>query len=72
MRPEVFRQTDTENWHVFKTMPGKKFALVLMAVAAKADLARYRKSQRGPKKLPLKRTRHSNGGHVSTHKIRVR
>ena len=61
-----------ENWHVFQTMPSKKFALVLKEVAAKADLARYGKSQRGPKKPPPKRTRHSNGGHVSTHKIRVR
>jgi IS4 transposase len=58
-----------ENWHVFQTMPGKKFALVLKEVAAKADLARYAKSQRGPKKPSPKRTRHSNGGHVSTHKI---
>ena len=58
-----------ENWHVFQTMPSKKFALVLKEVAAKADLARYGKSQRGPKKPPPKRTRHSNGGHVSTHKI---
>ena len=55
--------------HVFQKMPCKKFALVLKEVAAKADLARYGKSQRGPKKPSPKRTKHSNGGHVSTHKI---
>ena len=58
-----------ENWHVFQKTPCKKFALVLKEVAAKSDLARYRKSQRSPKKPPPKRTRHYNGGHLSTHKI---
>lgn len=58
-----------ENWHVFQAMNGKQFALVLKEIAAHADLARYRKSRRGPKKPPPKRTKHSKGGHVSTHKI---
>jgi IS4 transposase len=58
-----------ENWQVFQTMTTKQFALVLKEIAAHADLARYRKSRRGPKKPPPKRIKHSKGGHVSTHKI---
>ena len=58
-----------ENWQVFQTMTSKQFALVLKEIATHADLARYRKSRRGPKKPPPKRTKHSKGGHVSTHKI---
>jgi hypothetical protein len=58
-----------ENWHVFQTMTSKQFALVLKEIAAHTDLARYRKSRRGPKKPPPKRTKYSNGGHVSTHKV---
>lgn len=58
-----------ENWHVFQSMTSKQFARILKDIAGHADLARYRKSRRGPKKPPPKRTKHSNGGHVSTHKI---
>jgi IS4 transposase len=58
-----------ETWQVFQSMTSKQFARVLKEIAGHADLARYRKSRRGPKKPPPKRTKHSNGGHVSTHKI---
>ena len=58
-----------ENWCVFQAMSTKEFAAVLKAIAAHADLARYQKSRRGPKKPPPKRTKYRNGGHVSTHKV---
>jgi IS4 transposase len=58
-----------ENWHVFQTMTGKQFAVILKAIAGHADLDRYRKSHRGPKKPPPKRTKYRNGGHVSTYKV---
>jgi hypothetical protein len=38
-------------------------------MAAHVDLQKYRKTSRGPKKLPPKKTRYRNGGHVSTHKL---
>lgn len=58
-----------ENWHVFQTMTTKQFAAALKEIAAHANLARYQKSRRGPKKPPPKRTKYRNGGHVSTHKV---
>lgn len=58
-----------EKWRVFQVMTGKQFAVVLKEIAGHADLARYRKSRRGPKKPPPKRTKYRNGGHVSTHKV---
>ena len=58
-----------ENWRVFQAMTTKQFAAALKKIAAHADLARYQKSRRGPKKPPPKRTKYRNGGHVSTHKV---
>jgi IS4 transposase len=58
-----------ENWHAFQAMTTKQFAAALKKIAAHADLARYKKSRRGPKKPPAKRTKYRNGGHVSTHKV---
>ena len=58
-----------ENWHVFQAMTTKQFAAALKKIAAHADLARYQKSRRGPKKPPPQRTKYGNGGHVSTHKV---
>lgn len=58
-----------ENWHVFQAMTTKQFAAELKKIASYADLARYQKSRRGPKKPPPKRTKYRNGGHVSTHKV---
>ena len=58
-----------ENWHVFQAMTTKQFAAALKKIAAHADLARYQKSRRGPKKPSPQRTKYGNGGHVSTHKV---
>jgi hypothetical protein len=58
-----------ENWRVFQAMTTKQFAAALKEIAAHADLSRYQKSRRGPKKPPPKRTKYRNGGHVSTHKV---
>jgi DDE family transposase len=58
-----------ENWRVFQAMTTKQFAAALKKIAAHADLTRYQKSRRGPKKPPPKRTKYRNGGHVSTHKV---
>jgi hypothetical protein len=58
-----------ESWQVFQSMTRKQFARILKEVAGHADLSRYRKSRRGPKKPPPQRIKYRNGGHVSTHKI---
>jgi Transposase DDE domain len=50
-----------------KTNGGR--AKFLIDVAAHLDTTRHRKTHRGPKKKPPKRTGYRNGGHVSTAKI---
>jgi hypothetical protein len=44
-------------------------AQTLKTLAAGADLRRYQKHPRGPKKPPPKKSKYQNGGHVSTAKI---
>lgn len=56
-------------WEVFCGMSAPSFAKVLKKIAAHVDLAMYRKTPRGPKKPPPKKSRYKNGGHVSTHKL---
>lgn len=56
-------------WEVFVRMEPGRFAKTLKKIAAHVDLERYRKSPRGPKKPPPKKSRYRNGGHVSTHKL---
>jgi hypothetical protein len=56
-------------WEVFRGLPAPQFAAVLKEMAARVDLEAYRKSRRGPKKPPPKKTSYQNGGHVSTHKL---
>jgi len=56
-------------WTRFRRMTAEQFAAVLQEIAAHVDLALYRKTTRGPKKPPPKRSRYKNGGHVSTYKL---
>ena len=56
-------------WAVYSHLSAGEMAAELKRMAAYADLKRYRKSKRGPKKKPPIRTRHSKGGHVSTYKM---
>src|SRR5262249_11233979 len=56
-------------WEVFARMEVRRFAKTLQDIAAHADLERYRKSPRGPKKPLPPKDRYQNGGHVSTHKL---
>jgi hypothetical protein len=56
-------------WARFRRLGPAEFAAALQEIAAHVELARYRKSKRGPKKPPPKRNRYQNGGHVSTHKL---
>lgn len=56
-------------WAAIAGLAAPEFAALLREVAAHADLQRYRKSPRGPKRPPPKKSRYKNGGHVSTHKL---
>lgn len=58
-----------ERWEVFQHMNAAEFAATLKEIAGHVDLARYRKSRRGPKKPKPKRQKYRNGGHVSTHQL---
>jgi hypothetical protein len=55
-------------WERFRALSAVELAATLRAMARAIDLARYRKSTRGPKK-PVARKVYKTGGHVSTHKL---
>jgi IS4 transposase len=59
----------TASWAVFGNMSAATFAQTLKKIASHADLEKYRKSPRGPKKPSPKKDKYNNGGHVSTHKL---
>ena len=56
-------------WDEIARLKTQAFAKTLKKIAAHVDLDQYRKSPRGPKKPPPKKSRYRNGGHVSTHKL---
>lgn len=58
-----------DEWHAQtpSTIRGK--ATFLLRVARYVDLRRHRKSRRGPKKPPPKKSAYKNGSHVSTAKL---
>lgn len=57
------------NWRMFRALTPMKMAQVLKTLAAQANLRRYQKHPRGPKKPPPKKSKYKNGGHVSTAKL---
>ncbi len=57
------------NWRIFRALKPAGMAYVLRSLAANANLRRYRKHPRGPKKPPPKKSKCKNGGHVSTAKL---
>src|SRR5260370_10301010 len=59
----------TTYWDEIARLKSRPFAKTLKKIAAHVDLDQYRKSPRGPKKPPPKKSRYRNGGHVSTHKL---
>jgi Transposase DDE domain len=56
-------------WNDIARLKPRAFANMLKKIAAHVDLEQYRKTSRGPKKPPPKKSRYENGGHVSTHKL---
>lgn len=58
-----------EEWQCLKSLTSAEFAEALKGVADQADLNRYRKSVRGPKKTKPPKKHRKNAVHVSTYKI---
>jgi hypothetical protein len=56
-------------WEVFRRLTHAELARLLKNLAARANLRRYQKHPRGPKKPPPKKSKYKNGGHVSTAKL---
>lgn len=56
-------------WAPFRTLSLAKFVQLLKEIARHVKLSLYKKSKRGPKKPPPKKTRYKNGGHISTYKV---
>lgn len=57
------------NWRMFRALTPPEMAQALKTLAANANLRRYQKHPRGPKKPPPKKSKYKNGGHVSTAKL---
>jgi len=57
------------NWTRFRGLSAAEMADLLKTLAANANLRRYQKHPRGPKKPPPKKSKYKNGGHVSTAKL---
>lgn len=58
-----------KHWQVFSQMKAKDFAEVLLDLASKVNLRRYKKHPRGPKKPRPRRTYDKNHTHVSTFRL---
>lgn len=56
-------------WEEMETISTEEFAAEIRSTVSGIDLSRYRKSVRGPKKPPPKRTNKRNAVHVSTKQI---
>jgi IS4 transposase len=56
-------------WKMFRGLGPEDMAATLKHLAANANLRRYQKHPRGPKKPPPKKSKYKNGGHVSTAKL---
>jgi hypothetical protein len=59
---------DAAYWKQLAEMPLSQFVSWVKSIAAGADLQRYRKHRRGPKRPPPKRTSGKRRPHVITHR----
>ncbi len=60
---------DAQDWAVFQAVPIATLAAWLYTQAQRADLRRYRKSTRGPKKTPPQRVNDPKRNHVSVARL---
>ncbi len=69
MYPGMMVAIPPRHWTWWAKLSPQQMAEVLKDVAKKVDLAKYKKSPRGPKKKAPKRTAYKNGSHLSTAKV---
>jgi hypothetical protein len=69
MYPGMMVAIPPKHWTWWAKLSPQEMAEVLKDVAKKVDLAKYKKSPRGPKKKAPKRTAYKNGSHLSTAKV---
>jgi len=58
-----------EEWTVFQKMSLLQLVDILLELAEKVNLLKFKKARRGPKKPPIKRDKYSKQPHVSTAKL---
>ena len=58
-----------EEWEIFQNMSLPELIIIYKTLAANVNLSKFRKSRRGPKKLPPKRDKYKKHPHVSTAKL---
>ena len=58
-----------EHWRMFRVLSPEQLADVLLQLASKVRLERFRRHRRGPKKPPVKRRYSKKRPHVSTAKL---
>jgi Transposase DDE domain len=63
---------DEEAWQPFQSMSDADLAAKLKEYAANVRLDKFRRSRRGPKKPPVRRTKYANETHVSTARLLAR
>lgn len=69
MYPGMMVAIPSKHWKFWRSLKPKAMADLLKDLAKQVDLAKYRKSKRGPKKPPPKRKAYKNGSHLSTAKV---
>jgi len=58
-----------EEWTIFQKMSLLQLVDILLELAEKVNLLKFKKVRRGPKKPPIKRDKYSKQPHVSTAKL---
>jgi hypothetical protein len=69
MYPGMMVAIPPKHWTWWARLTPQATAAVLKDLARKVDLAKYKKSPRGPKKKAPKRKAYKNGSHLSTAKV---
>jgi IS4 transposase len=69
MYPGMMVAIPPKHWTWWAKLGPQEMADVLKDLARKVDLAKYKKSPRGPKKKAPKRTAYKKGSHLSTAKV---
>lgn len=67
--PGMIIAVEPRAWSAYQNLNDAAFARVLQTLARSADLRRYRKSKRGPKKKPPPRLSGARAHHVSTARL---